>query len=72
MGKSLHLVLSPLMEYDKCAVGRSGEVFEGNAALVTVPLGVLKAGRIQFQPPLPSWKQDAIQRLGFGDLNKVG
>lgn len=28
--------------------------------------------RINFEPPLPSWKQEAIDRLGFGDLNKVG
>jgi monoamine oxidase len=49
----------------------AGEVFEGNAVLVTVPLGVLKAGAIQFQPELPQWKTEAINRLGFGDLNKV-
>jgi len=35
--------------------------------LVTVPLGVLKAGTIRFDPPLPSDKLAAIQRLGFGD-----
>ena len=39
---------------------------------VTVPLGVLKAGAVQFSPPLPAWKAEAIGRLGFGDLNKVG
>jgi Flavin containing amine oxidoreductase len=38
---------------------------------VTVPLGVLKAGSIRFQPPLPPRKQDAIARMGFGILNKV-
>ena len=38
---------------------------------MTVPLGVLKAGRIRFQPPLPPRKQDAIARMGFGILNKV-
>lgn len=37
-----------------------------------VPLGVLKAGAIEFSPPLPPWKKEAIARLGFGDLNKVG
>ena len=41
------------------------------AALVTVPLGVLKADSIRFQPPLPPRKQDAIARMGFGILNKV-
>jgi monoamine oxidase len=35
--------------------------------VVTVPLGVLKAGTIRFDPPLPSDKLAAIQRLGFGD-----
>ena len=40
--------------------------------IVTVPLGCLKAGDITFQPPMPSWKAEAIGKLGFGNLNKVG
>jgi monoamine oxidase len=43
----------------------------GDAVLVTVPLGVLKKGSISFEPPLPQRKLDAIQRMGFGVLNKV-
>ncbi|CAN5636900.1 FAD-dependent oxidoreductase [soil metagenome] len=39
--------------------------------IVTVPLGVLKAETIVFDPPLPAAKRDAITRLGFGLLNKV-
>lgn len=47
-------------------------VFEADAAIVTVPLGVLKRPDVlQFQPPLPPRKQAAIQRLGFGCLNKI-
>lgn len=47
-------------------------IFEADAAIVTVPLGVLKRpGQLRFQPPLPPRKQAAIQRLGFGCLNKV-
>lgn len=42
-----------------------------DAALVTVPLGVLKKECIHFSPPLPRYKRDAIKRLGFGALNKV-
>ena len=38
--------------------------------LVTVPLGVLKARSIAFVPSLPQWKQDAIESIGFGVLNK--
>ena len=35
------------------------------------PLGVLKARAVQFEPPLPQRKLDAIDRLGCGILNKV-
>ena len=42
-----------------------------DAVLVTVPLGVLKKGSIQFQPALPEAKQAAIKRLGMGVMNKV-
>ena len=45
--------------------------FEADYAIVTVPLGVLKAGSITFSPALPDGKQQAIQRLGMGVLNKV-
>ena len=43
----------------------------GDAVLVTVPLGVLKNGNLKFDPPLPERKLGAIQRMGFGVLNKV-
>lgn len=46
-------------------------VFEAEAALVTLPLGVLKAEGVRFSPPLPIVKRRAIQRLGFGALEKV-
>ncbi|KAL0040091.1 hypothetical protein WJX79_005960 [Trebouxia sp. C0005] len=49
----------------------SGEEFEGAAVIVTVPLGCLKSGDITFTPALPAWKTEAIQKLGFGNLNKV-
>lgn len=45
--------------------------YTGDAVIVTVPLGVLKAGVIQFQPPLSARKQGAISRLGFGFGSKV-
>ena len=43
----------------------------GNAVIITLPLGCLKAGDITFQPALPEWKTDAIAKLGNGNLNKV-
>ncbi len=42
-----------------------------DALVVTVPLGVLKAGSIQFTPALPDRHQNAIAKLGFGTLDKV-
>lgn len=48
-----------------------GQVYEGDMALCTVPLGVLKNGGIKFVPELPQRKLDSIKRLGFGLLNKV-
>ncbi|WP_082951456.1 NAD(P)/FAD-dependent oxidoreductase [Mycobacterium sp. 852002-51057_SCH5723018] len=44
--------------------------FEGAAAIVTVPLGVLKSGAIAFDPPLPDGHTRAVTALGFGALSK--
>lgn len=38
------------------------------AAVVTVPLGVLKANLIEFDPPLPGEKRRAISAIGFGPV----
>ncbi len=40
-------------------------------AVVTLPLGVLKAGAVAFDPPLPRRKQAAIAALGVGVLDKL-
>lgn len=47
-----------------------GEVLNADEVVITVPLGVLKAGDIAFDPPLNQAKQAAIGRLGMGLLNK--
>lgn len=56
---------------DGVQVTAGNQVFEGEMALCTVALGVLKSGSIKFIPELPQRKLDAIKRLGFGLLNKV-
>nr|MBX2797010.1 FAD-dependent oxidoreductase [Myxococcales bacterium] len=43
----------------------------GTHVVVTVPLGVLKAGHITFEPALPDDKLQAIQRMDMGNLEKV-
>lgn len=52
-------------------VDASGQEATADRVVVTVPLGVLKSGAISFQPPLPLDKVDAIERIGFGLLDKV-
>ncbi|KAF5025831.1 hypothetical protein F66182_2053 [Fusarium sp. NRRL 66182] len=48
-----------------------GSVVDADAVVCTIPLGVLKQNNIAFNPPLPVWKTDVVDRLGFGILNKV-
>lgn len=49
----------------------SGEVLEARAGIITLPLGVLRAGTVTFAPALPPTTRGAIARLGVGTLNKV-
>jgi monoamine oxidase len=44
---------------------------QGDVVLITLPLGVLKAGTVTFDPPLPERKRRAIERLGMGSLTKL-
>ena len=46
-------------------------VFLARYVLVTIPLGCLKRHTIDFRPPLPDWKTNAIDRMGFGLANKI-
>ena len=48
-----------------------GDILEADRVVLTTPLGVLKDNTIAFSPNLPEWKLEAIDRLGFGTLNKV-
>ena len=41
------------------------------AAIVTVPVGVLKAGGIRFAPALPAPLQEALDGLGMGAYTKI-
>ena len=54
----------------KVLVSHNGTVTEADYVLVTVPLGVLKANKIDFVPSLPNTKQNAIQKVGVNCVNK--
>ncbi|MEV6170323.1 FAD-dependent oxidoreductase [Streptomyces sp. NPDC051954] len=48
-----------------------GEVVRADRCVVTVPIGVLKAEKITFEPALPDGKREAIAALGSGLLDKL-
>lgn len=45
--------------------------FTGEIAVVTLPLGVLKKGTVEFEPSLPKRKQKAIDNLNMGVLDRL-
>jgi monoamine oxidase len=49
-------------------VNGASEEFLAKRAVVTLPLGILKADAVAFDPPLPEDKQEAIRRIAFGDV----
>jgi monoamine oxidase len=49
----------------------AGVVYKAKKICCTVPLGVLQASKIRFDPPLPAAKSMAINRLGMGLLDKL-
>jgi monoamine oxidase len=60
----------PVVTWDGRHGQASGSV-SANAVLVTLPLGVLKAGSVTFTPPLSASKQAAIANLGMGNGGKM-
>jgi polyamine oxidase len=54
-----------------CKVTTNRGVHEADRTVCTLPLGVLKAASVRFNPPLPADKVRAITRTGMGHLGKV-
>lgn len=48
-----------------------GAAVRGSAAIVTLPIGVLRARRVVFDPPLPEAMENALDRLGVVDAVKL-
>ena len=51
--------------------GPGGATLRASVVIIAVPLGVLQAGCITFDPPLPATKRDAMGRLRVGRAMKV-
>ncbi|KAK7304951.1 hypothetical protein VNO77_42847 [Canavalia gladiata] len=67
-----HRVTKVVRRYNGVKVTvENGKTFVADAAIIAVPLGVLKAKRILFEPKLPDWKEAAIADLGIGLENKI-
>jgi monoamine oxidase len=47
------------------------ETIRARRVIVTVPLGVLQAGKLRFCPALPAEKEQAIQALAMGSVTKL-
>lgn len=56
---------------DTVRVSTNQGQFSAPRVVVSLPLGVLKSGRVTFTPQLPDRKLAAMDGLGFGVLNKV-
>ncbi|WP_426517426.1 flavin monoamine oxidase family protein [Diaminobutyricibacter sp. McL0618] len=66
-----HAVTSIAWSNSGVRVNTATESFSARQVVVTVPLGVLKVGAIQFTPALPPEITGPIGRLGMGVFNKV-
>lgn len=55
----------------RARVGTDNGTLTADRVIVTAPIGVLKAGRIAFEPVLPPETQGAIRAIGMGSLNKI-
>lgn len=49
----------------------TNEIFYADHVICTIPLGVLKENPKLFDPPLPDYKQESIERLLYGTVNKI-
>ncbi len=61
------------VEYDDqgVTVTTNQGTFDAKYVISTLPIGVLKAESVEFSPPLPAAKQQAIDRIGMGLVNKL-
>jgi monoamine oxidase len=58
-------------ERPRIRIETTAGTLEADRIVVTVPLGVLQEGKLEFIPKLPDARQAAIARLGMGLINKI-
>lgn len=55
----------------RVAVTTAAGTLRARSCIVTVPVGVLKAGSMRFTPALPARTRDALAGIGMGALTKI-
>ena len=56
---------------DRVEVHATSGVFHARRVIVTLPIGVLQSGSVEFSPPLSARKSGVIGRIGMGCLSKT-
>jgi monoamine oxidase len=69
--RTSHVVSAVVVGEDSVSVHTDKGPFVAERVLVTLPLGVLKADAVRFEPALPEEKRQAISRIGFGVLDRL-
>jgi monoamine oxidase len=64
-------VLSIAYDSNGVSITTSSGSFQAKHVVCTLPIGVLKAGRVTFDPPLPTAYQRSIEALGMGQVTKL-
>jgi polyamine oxidase len=78
LAKGLTIQCSTVVKVIKYDIGgveivtTTGMSYKADRVICTVPLGVLKSGSLTFEPGLSESKREAIDRIGWGTINKVG
>eukprot|EP01119_Soliformovum_irregulare_P012389 TRINITY_DN3217_c0_g1_i1.p1 TRINITY_DN3217_c0_g1~~TRINITY_DN3217_c0_g1_i1.p1 ORF type:complete len:460 (-),score=97.52 TRINITY_DN3217_c0_g1_i1:68-1303(-) len=66
-----HEVLSVQYNDNNVTLATNRGNFTADYVICTIPIGCLKARDVKFDPPLPPAKLTAIDRIGFGLMNKI-
>jgi monoamine oxidase len=69
--RTKHVVSAIVRHPDRVDVFTNRGAYSGNVAVVCLPLGVLQAGDVRFDPPLPDAKAAAIAALNPGAATKL-
>lgn len=58
-------------DYSVRIMCEDGQTFSADHVICTVPLGVLKSNSTLFDPKLPHYKQESIDKMMFGTVDKI-